>query len=292
MNIGIERVFIICCLVLSAFCTAGHAEEEEKHPAASRYLAAYNSMEMGDWLAGRDMIDEAVDIYREALGMFRRLAEEYPEWQSELVSYRIAYCADQLRALDLPTPIADEESGHEGAVRAALRLERLPELTRALEIYSGILDQDPSHVQALKGAARCHLRMGSIDAARALLQKGITGPVSDSGLLVLMALVECHDQQFDRAIQLLRLAIEDNPMKAEAYVAMGVALAGLGRLDAASNEMKRALSLNTTINEAYYNLAWISLRQNPGNVALVRTHYNNALKYGAEPDPLLERLFR
>lgn len=306
---------IMCALSLLAGSGA-MALEAEQGPLRG-YLVAYDSMKLGDWLSGQDMNEEAVELYEEALGMFQDLASEYPSWQSNVIAYRITYCSNQLEKIGVPvlTPAkpglkdtaprqmaiknaqsaekeaeGPEESAYAGVIQAAVRLERVPDLKRAIELYSTVLAQQPTHIQALKGAVRCHLHMGSIDTARALLRKGVVGRVSDSDLHLLMALVECYDQQFDRAIQLLRLSLEENRVNADAHVAMGIALVGQGRLDDAKEEMKRALSLNSKISEAYYNLAWISLKENPGNIAVVRTHYQNALRYGGAPDPLLEKL--
>lgn len=325
MSIRIDNLILrvsLVVLVLGLPAGSGVVAQEPEEAPSRRYLTAYNSMKLGDWLTGRDMNEDAVELYQEALGMFQELAKDYPSWQSNVIKYRIDYCGTQLEKLGIPasqsaeapakpgfrdiTPPnqkamkntrttenaaeGPEEQAYAGVIQAAVRLERDSDLHRALELYSTILREQPTHLQALKGAVRCYLRMGSIDTARALLRKGVTGPVSDSDLHVLMALVECYDQQFDRAIQLLRLSLEENRANADAHVAMGVALAGLGQLDAAVDEMKRALSLNSKISEAYYNLAWISLKQNPGNIAVVRAHYQNALRYGGAPDPLLKKL--
>lgn len=284
-------MFSACCLLLLLAFARGVAEDEAGSSAARRYLAAYKSMEMADWLAERDMIADAVEYYREALRMFQSLANDCPGWESESVAYRTAQCQSRVDRYYVPAPALQGGSGGEDdALNEALNMERLSNLEGAMRIYSKLLSQNRADLRALKGATRCLLRMGSVSAARDLLMNCVAGPVSDSDLLVLMALVECHYQQFDRAIQLLRLALDSNPANAEAYVAMGLALAGKGRLDAAANEMKRAISFNTRMSEAYYNLAWISFKQNPKNIDAVRTHYSNALRYGGDPDPLLERL--
>ncbi len=293
-NRTLKLLITAAILGISIICVEGQdtANANENPEAARRYIAAYESMDMGNWLAKQDMEEAAVELYQEALDRFRLLAREYPAWQRELVEYRMTYCANQLERINIIEPAPEREPEQALAINSALRIERMPDLKGALDAYSAILKQQPGQLQALKGAARCHLRMGSIDSARDLFRTNVTEPVSDSELLLLMALVECHDQQFDRAIQLLRLANEANRMNVEAYVAMGVALAGQGRFDAAEAEMKKALSLNSRVSEAYYNLSWISLRRNPGKPAIASTHYANALRYGAEPDPLLEKLFQ
>ena len=75
-----------------------------------------------------------------------------------------------------------------------------------------------------------------------------------------------------------------------ATIALGVALAATGEMKEAQEEMKRALSLNPKLGDAYYNLARLSLRQKPSDHDTPRVHYQNALRHGAAPDPELDTL--
>jgi len=288
------------------------AEVKEKLMPSELFLIAYESMTMGDWLAEQDMADDAVNLYKEARDLFQEIASDYPLWQTRLVKFRIKYCDDRLKRLRATAdaePLvreitakpgdsmgapdkASDETVYSGIIRTAARLEQVGDLKSALEIYSVILEKQPGHVEALKGAVRCYLRMDLVDKAGALLQQEITKPVSDADLHLLMAIVECCYQQFDRAILLVRLALEDKPVNAEAHIVLGVAMLRTGNIKAARKEMKRALSLNSKLSEAYYNLTWISLKTDPANIPVARAHYQNALRYGGAPDPVLDKLLQ
>jgi len=186
--------------------------------------------------------------------------------------------------------------------QAALR-ERSRDYTGALAMYNALLEEFPQEPWALKGACRCCLRLGRMDKARALTRQALTLPLPDAGLNLLAALVDCHDGRYQAAILLLRQSLKQNNACPEAHAALGVALAATGNTKEAQEEMKRALMFNPKLGDAYYNLARLVLRKKPTDRNMARTnyqlaldrdtarlHYQNALRYGAAPDPELDKL--
>jgi len=302
-------VLVITACVIIGSCSA--AEEKEKLTPSKLFLVAYDSMTMGDWLVEQNMIDDASDLYNEALDLFQEIASKYPLWQTTLIKFRIKHCNEQLKKLIAathtePVHVAkikeksdtdrqikhSEEKAYKSLIHTAARMERSDELKNALDVYTAILAEQPGHLEALKGAIRCYLHMGSVDKAGELLQQEIILPANDADLHVLMAIVQCYYQQYDRAIQLLKLSFEEKPVNANAHIVYGIALLRTGRLNAAREEMKRALSLNSRLSEAYYNLTWISLKANPANIPIACAHYQNCLKYGGQPYSVLDNLLR
>jgi hypothetical protein len=63
-------------------------------------------------------------------------------------------------------------------------------------------------------------------------------------------------------------------------------------MDAAISEMQKALALNPRLGEAHYNLACLLLKKEPGKSSTAAAYYQNALKFGATPDPALARLLQ
>ena len=173
--------------------------------------------------------------------------------------------------------------------QAALK-ERGRDYTGALAMYSTLLEEFTLEPWALKGACRCCLRLGRMDEARTLTRQALTLPLPDADLNLLAALVNCHDGRYQAAIPLLRQSLKQNGACPEAHVALGVARAAIGEMKEAQEEMKRALSLNPKLGDAYYNLARLSLRQKPTDHDTARVHYQNALRHGAAPDPELDKL--
>ncbi len=173
--------------------------------------------------------------------------------------------------------------------QAALK-ERGRDYTGALGMYIALLEEYPQEPWALKGACRCCLRLGHMDKARALTRQALSLPLPDADLNLLAALVNCHDGRYQAAIPLLRQSLKQNGACPEAHVALGVALTATGQIKEAQEEMKRALSLNPKLGDAYYNLARLSLWQKPADHDTARVHYQNALRHGAAPDPELDAL--
>ncbi len=270
------------------------------------YLQANESKSMAEWLKQQNLLEEAADIYREALGLYKNLAEKHPAWQTELVNFRINNCEEELAALagaragappaGLPAQFARTASPALGAarntarLRRAAQLEKISDLPAALALYQEILDETPQHPEALQGAARIYLRMQRIEPARAVLAQAAQLPANDEATLLLRALLLCHDGNFHGARRLVEALLKRNPYNANAHLVMGAVLADTGQLAAAEEATKRAITLNPKLGDAYYNLAQISLRQQPIDLEKTRHHYRNALKYGAAPDPALEAL--
>lgn len=289
---------------------------------SSQYVVAYDSMIQADWLKKQGMPDEAIELYMEAQIRFQQLAADHPLWEPNVVAFRITYCADaltQLRAAataptdvnvsnsPAPKPSGSEKAaptpGYAGALRpgepvneardsaglrAALQKERGTDVKTALETYLTVLEEQPESRDALRGAGRCYLRLGMPENARILLQRGMDLPNPDAELSLLMALVYCHDREFYKAYQLLLIVIHQQPTNAMAHLAMGVAQAGLDKLNDARIETQKAIQLDPKLGDAYYNLARLSLKLTPSNVEAARGHYFNAIRFGTAPDPALE----
>ena len=168
--------------------------------------------------------------------------------------------------------------------------ERGWDYTGALSMYIALLEEFPQEPWALKGACRCCLRLGLMDRARALIRLALALPSPDADMNLLAALVDCYDGRYQEAITLLRQSLKQNGASPEAHAALGVALASGGQMEEAQKEMKRALSFNPKLGDAYYNLARLSLRQKPTDRDTARVHYQNALRHGAAPDPELDAL--
>ena len=281
-------------------------------------------MTTADWLNEKGMPADAADLYGEARNLFGKLAAEYPEWQPDVVAFRINYCRDALgrierkamnagQAVPADSPAPKAESTAQNAeqrtkqqepitsnvtmpspldlkLQQAAFKERGRDYTGALAVYTAILEEFPQETWALKGACRCCLRLGDMDRARALIRQTPTLPSPDAGLNLLAALVDCHDGRYQEAIPRLRQSLKQNGACPEAHAALGVALAAGGQMEEARQEMKRALSFNPKLGDAYYNLARLSLRQKPTDYDTARVHYQNALRHGSAPDPELDKL--
>lgn len=173
--------------------------------------------------------------------------------------------------------------------QAALK-ERGRDDAGALAMYLALLEEYPQEPWAMKGACRCCLRLGYMQKARALIRQIPALPWPDADLNLLIALADCQDGRYQAAIDRLHQALKQNSASPEAHVALGVALAAIGKLADAQIEMRRALTLNPKMGDAYYNLTRLGLWQKPMDYDTARVHYKNALRHGAAPDPELDAL--
>ncbi len=284
----------------------------------NQFLAAYNSMSTADVLKGKGLLAEAEDLYTEALDFFVKISADYPQWQPAVVAFRINYCREALKRLQDPArenkapdngqpSIQRSPSGESAAtddgisgtnnlsplnfkLQQAAFKERSRDYTGALAMYTALLEEFPLEPWALKGACRCYLRLGRLDQARQLTRQSLNLPAPDAELNLLAALVDCQDGRYQAAIPLLRKSLKQNNTCPETHVALGVALAATGATQEAQEEMKRALSLNPKLGDAFYNLARLSLQQKPRDFDTARVHYKLALRNGTTPDPELDKL--
>lgn len=328
---------LLCSAVLLAWSEvpAPAAEEAAVQTPAVRFMNAHNSMNTADWLKGKGMQAESADLYGEALDNFNKLAADYPQWQPDLVAFRINYCRQALKGLsgdgDRKEEVSDrraavtdrpsEISGQHSAVsdrksqienrksatgdpqsatlglsplnaklQQAVLLERSRDCAGALAVYNAILEEFPKEPSALKGACRCYLRFERINLARALARQALTLAAPDAEMYFLAALADCCGGRYQDALPLLRQSLKQNGTCPEAHVALGVALAATGQAAEAQKEFKRSLAFNPRLSDAYYNLARLSLTQKPLGRDTARVHYQIALRYGAIPDPELDKL--
>lgn len=270
---------------------AGWAADEKDISAAQQYRVAYDSMKMADWARDQGMKDDALDLYAEAQNVFQQITSNYPNWYARTVIFRRDYCAGERARLQSSSAPAGLVADAGGRLQLAAEREHARDYRGALNLYQAILAEQPQSDPAIKGTARCYLRLGPIGEAQALLQKAMARPAPDAEIRLLMALVYCYNKQYQKAVPLLNGILELEPANEYAHVTLGVALMGLGETDTAIEEMKKALSLNLKISEAYYNQAQIILAQKkPGSVPMARLYYQNSLKYGGEPDPALVKV--
>ena len=312
---------------------------------AKQYRQAYESLSTAEWLAKRDMNEDAADLYKESLKLFQQLASDYPKWQTNAVAFRINYCREGLSKLDnarktdqvkaepsgilppgnppsrvvlpaapmpaaplpvAPAPIAPApitpapaaKTPEQPAVAAdasgaemaeALRLEKSGDVKGALAIYRSVLAQNKQQSAALGGAGRCLLKLGRTGEAHELLFQWSVIPSPDNGINLLLALILCNERQFTKAIQLAGIVLNEDASNAAAHVIMGAGLAGTGQNDAAISEMQKAVAIDPSLSEAHYNLAWLMLKKRPDQKKTAGEYYLNALKFGAVPDPVLEK---
>jgi tetratricopeptide (TPR) repeat protein len=320
-----NKFLIIVVLFSALFFTqlpaAVFARESKEDMISQRFYMAYESMNTADWFYKKEMNSEAANLYNKALNSFKQIAHDYPSWHPKLLNFRIEYCRKKLQQLDpedlkqssaaiqnkpaqrsmSPKPKQQqsvtnvnvpEQDPYNETMAYALSIEKEGRFDDAYDIYAAIINQSPKYMKALKGALRCALRNNAYNQAVKVLQRASLTTSVDADTAVLIAMVKCYQQEYDFAIELLNMAIRRDAENANAHIQLGIAYMCKDRVDKAEIEMKKAIAIDSKMHQAYYNLAWISLKQNAGDIELARAHYQNALSYGAQPDPVLRNLLQ
>ncbi len=98
----------------------------------------------------------------------------------------------------------------------------------------------------------------------------------------------CRNGRYDEAESAMNKLIETRPNCSPAYLILGTACVGKGKLDMAVTLLQRAIALDVTNHEAHYNLAQLLIRAGKPDFDAARAHYRQALLHGADHDRDLE----
>lgn len=77
----------------------------------------------------------------------------------------------------------------------------------------------------------------------------------DARTLIEQTLAAVHESDFARALDLVSRALELEPGNANALMLRGIALSNMGRVDAATDSFRQAVTADPSNSKAYYNLA-------------------------------------
>ncbi len=98
----------------------------------------------------------------------------------------------------------------------------------------------------------------------------------------------CRNGRYDEAETSMLALIETNPKCSPAYLILGTACVGKGKIDMAITLLERAIALDPGSREAHYNIAQLFIRAKEPDFDAARAHYRQAIQHGAEPDRDLE----
>ena len=89
---------------LFGFGKSSEKEDASADKARDLWMPGYSKMEEAKKVEQQGNRLAAKDLYKQALAHFREVAEKFPQWQSDLVSYRIVYCENQIERLSALEP--------------------------------------------------------------------------------------------------------------------------------------------------------------------------------------------
>lgn len=165
---------LVAAVVVCA-CAAGAANNNTSQAASQAYVALVQADQARD----REEWTPAVAGYRDALEQYQQLAKEHPDWEPDIVQYRITYCGNQIEALArkvdpsarkqlaaAPAPSAPDRPSEDEVYRERY-LALLQENQYLRQRLAGMQDADVEDEMAASGLATENARLkAEIEDAR------------------------------------------------------------------------------------------------------------------------------
>ena len=132
----------------------------------------------------------------------------------------------------------EAESGLDSAVHSAEQMFEEGDIESALETFSAILQEDTNNLKSYIGLIKCHLALGDLDQAEAILN-GIPAEISQSPEVEpIHAQIQLAKQALDAGpIDDLQQLVEKNPSDHEARFKLAQALHGSGQIEEAVDQL-------------------------------------------------------
>ncbi|NQT93116.1 MAG: tetratricopeptide repeat protein [Lentisphaerae bacterium] len=264
-------------------------------PAVERFREAYEMLVMGDEARDAASADEAIRLYREALGLYLSLSREYPDWQPDVTRFRISYCDSQLevllRRLEAQSMQAVDDAPRNGDDPSPSVFPPEPVSEKAESPFDPAMPGVGS-LEQIRAEAKRVLAGDEPAHARLILLKGLEMAPDDAGVRILMGILHCKVNEHTQAMHLMEQLVQEQPANAVARVVLGAAYFGAGRLEDAEEQIKKAIEANPRMAEAHFNLAQVFMAMSPTHAKAAGLHYRKALELGCGADPALERELR
>ena len=282
LSLKLLTLYLVLLCVIPAASSSAQTREES---AFLRFHRAYETVTLADKARDANLPLDAMTLYREARDVHARLAAEYPDWQPEVMAFRISHCNTQMENLY-------RRAQRSGKTFLQALTNGKSEVTADLP-EAGPTDTDASRssaLQSLLSDARHHIEQGQSDQARALLMEGIRLDPDDQTVRLLLGIVQCQSGMYTDATYIIEPLSEETPDVAAVRLALGAAYFGTGQTEPAEGQVARALEINPNLPEAHYNMAQIILSMEPVDIEKARLHYLEAMKLGATPDKTMDAM--
>ncbi len=166
----------------------------------------------------------------------------------------------QTQTFDVTKSKAKDQLQAYGTLASFLRQD-IDDNTMADRVLDAMVEAHPSSYRAYRMRASGHMQMQRIDEAQADIDKAIELDANQEDLGVLLAAVEIAMQrrEFERADELLAIALKKFPTDANVYMKLMLLAQSTGRLDKAMDYILQGLALKENKNNAVllFQKAWL-----------------------------------
>ncbi|NQU40177.1 MAG: hypothetical protein HQ523_09520 [Lentisphaerae bacterium] len=267
-------------LLVSAllFTTAAQADIIS---ATMKFTDAHELLAHADRARDEGAKEEALALYKRSLNTYTELATQDPDFQPEMVEFRMEYCDGQIAAM-LAAYYPSTNATPMTVVSAPSVVDE------ALALDAPTAQADDRRIEELLIGARSKLEQGEAEAARDLLLKGFEVDPDNVALRLLAGLAQCQARKFGDAIYLLGELANEQPSNAAVHVSLAAACFGSGDSGRAQMELETAVRLEPDMADAHYNLAQLLLTTPTPDLDAVDRHYRRARHLGTPPDLRVE----
>ena len=165
---------------------------------------------------------------------------------------------------------------------------RSEEPNAAAVAYSLALAANPEGVQAHLGLASVAYTQSNFSGCLGHLAAVLKRQPDHAGGTGLKALALGALSRHPEAVAAANRALTLAPQEARLHHYAGVVHYGAGKHPEATRFFEQATQLDASYSEAWYNLAWLYVQEEPGRKNLATAAYEKWKTLGGDPDSLLE----
>lgn len=153
MRNRLVAVLSFAALFLMPAFSAVQARDDADSAAREAWVLGYMKLQEATDAEGKNNLVESLRLYREARDVFEDVKKKYPNWQSDLVDFRLKFCTSKINRLNakVSTDVDDRSKEDLVALNRQLRMQLDAESERVavLEQRLARMKGQASNVEAL-----------------------------------------------------------------------------------------------------------------------------------------------
>lgn len=200
-------------------------------------------------------------------------------------------CTLVLATSVVPCPAAGEtEIPINELPRRAAAAATAGKMSEAVGLYAQWVDRDPLNPLARASYGAALFQTNDPAKARLQLERAVLIEPKLAASWATLGLIYDRDNEPWLAMSAYTRAVHLEPRVARHRILLALSLEKQGWRDAAESALNDALVIEPESADAHFNLAALALRRTPPAKETARRHYQQARKFGAEPDEDIEEM--
>ena len=111
----------LVCLASPLFET--HAREKEDSKAREAWVLGYMKLQTATEAEDKNNLVDALNLYREAREIFHGVKQQHPDWQSDLVNFRLKFCDTKINRLKAKVATSEDQRSKEDLIALNRQLQ-------------------------------------------------------------------------------------------------------------------------------------------------------------------------